>query len=75
MEKEARLEIEEKINSLKVGQIWRCIENPNIVLVSLVRPKEVRGYMFDGFQVVPYYSLCPFDFCKYWRLERERNGG
>lgn len=60
-------------DDLKVGQIWEMIEDKKqIVLISLVRPKELRGFLFNGFEVVPYISFAPYDFCKYWRMIKER---
>lgn len=60
-------------DDVKVGQIWECIEDRRqIILISLVRPKEIRGYIFTGFEVAPFYSFSIYDFCKYWRLYRER---
>lgn len=60
-------------DDLKVGQIWEKIEDKCcIVLISLVRPGEIRGHMFNGFEVVQYYSLDLYSFCRYWQLVRDR---
>lgn len=51
---------------LMVGQIWKNIENKSeTILISLVKPKEFEGYMFDGFSVIRYLSFNIPLFMKY----------
>ena len=63
-------------DDLKVGQVWECIEDKKcIVLISLVMPKYIKGYLFNGFEVVEYHSMDLQAFTKYWRLTRDRKNG
>lgn len=59
-------ELKQKYDNVKVGQVWKCVENNNVVLVSLVLTKEVRGYLYDGFEVVPFICMAPLDFVRYY---------
>ncbi len=68
-------ELREMVNDIKVGQIYKCIEDRKLVMISLNRPKEIRGFMWDGFQVVPYISLAPLDFVRYFRLQLDPHTG
>jgi hypothetical protein len=61
-------ELKQMVDNIRVGQVYKCVEDNKLVMISLVRPKEIRGYMFDGFQVVPYVSLVPMDFVRYFDL-------
>ena len=61
-------ELREKVDNIKVGQIYKCIEDRKLVMISLVRPKEIRGFMWNEFEVVPYISLAPLDFVRYFHL-------
>ena len=65
-------QLQAKVDQLKVGQVHKCIEDNRIVLLSMVRPKEINGYLFDGRQVVPYMSLVPLDFVRYFELLVDR---
>lgn len=62
-------QLRQKVDVLKVGQVWKCIEDNRLVMISLVKPKEVQGYMFDGFQVVPYFTFALLDFVRYFELK------
>lgn len=61
-------QLEAKVDALKVGQVHKCLEDQRIVMISLVKPKELRGFLFDGFQVVPYISMVPIEFVRYFKL-------
>lgn len=69
-------ELQHLLQNVKVGQVYKCLEDNRVVLVSLVRPGEIKGYMFTGFEVVPYYNMVPIDFVRYFKLvldPREKN--
>ena len=59
---------------VKVGQVWKCIEDNRVVMVSLVKPSEIRGYMFTGFEVVPYINMVPIDFVRYFKMIHDPRG-
>lgn len=55
--------------SLKVGQLWKCIEDKKqTVMISLVLLNELQGHLFDGFQVAKFVSFDLKNFCRYWYL-------
>ena len=62
-------QLKEKLKTVKVGQIWKCIEDKRIVMISMVRPKEIDGYIWDQFSVMPYISFAPMDFVRYFDLK------
>lgn len=57
------------IDDLSVGQVWKCLEDSKIVLISLVRelPDMIKGHIFTGFEVGEYISYSVSDFIKYFR--------
>jgi hypothetical protein len=61
-------ELVKLLDKVRVGQIYSCIEDNRVVMVSMVKPKEILGYIFTGFEVSPYYCLAPMDFVRYFRL-------
>ena len=46
----------------KIGWLWNLIEGLNAMLFYLRYGKKLRGFSFgvipDGYEVVPYSSLC-----------------
>lgn len=54
------------IGDVKVGQVWKCLEDSRVVLISMVKPKEICGYIFTGFEVAPYFTFALNDFVKYF---------
>jgi hypothetical protein len=64
-------ELQKKVETIKVGQIYRCLEDTRIILISLVRPGCIEGYIFTGFEVCKYISLAPLDFIRYFTLVLE----
>ena len=67
-------DLQDRVNNLRVGQIYKCIEDNRIVMVSMVKPKEIQGYIFTGFEVAPFYSLAPMDFVRYFSLLHDPRG-
>ena len=61
-------ELRQKRSTVRVGQIWKCLEDNRIILISLDKDNEIRGHLFTGFEVVPYISLAPMDFARYFDL-------
>jgi hypothetical protein len=61
-------ELQALVDSIMVGQVWKCIEDNRLVMISMVKPNEIRGYIFTGFEVTTYISLAPIDFVRYFEL-------
>lgn len=61
-------ELQTMVDGLKVGQIWKCLEDNRLVMISMVKSNEIRGHIFTGFEVTTYISLAPIDFVRYFNL-------
>lgn len=62
-------------DDIRVGQIWKQIEDKEVtIMIKIVLPKEIRGYMFTGFEVGDYISLDIPSFLRYHFLFHDPRG-